>query len=249
MKVRGVVLYRGPSELDGKPIVCVATFNSGNSKTGSLIQTWILVDNNQKPTANLNNEDSSICGDCPHRNGSCYVNVGQAPNAVYRSYQNGNYPEYNEQYAYLFQGRVLRLGSYGDPVAVPLEVWKKIVPMTINHTGYTHQWRNKKFEDFRYYCMASIETSADYAQAVLSGWRTFRVKTSKSEKFLGEFNCPASKEMGMKKTCMDCKACQGYNDKKPGMFNVVINAHGLDWKVKRYEKTLEKRGMISLSVV
>jgi hypothetical protein len=40
--LRGVVLYEGPSELDGKPIVVVATFNSVNDKTGNMVQTWII---------------------------------------------------------------------------------------------------------------------------------------------------------------------------------------------------------------
>ena len=42
----GVILYEGPSELDGSPIVVIATFGSKNRKTGkgrkNLIQTWIM---------------------------------------------------------------------------------------------------------------------------------------------------------------------------------------------------------------
>ena len=41
-KPRGLVLYEGPSEIDGKPIVCIATLDSRNRKTGNMVQTWIL---------------------------------------------------------------------------------------------------------------------------------------------------------------------------------------------------------------
>ena len=42
---RGFILYRGPSILDGTPIVVVATMKTANPKTGDMIQTFILVDN------------------------------------------------------------------------------------------------------------------------------------------------------------------------------------------------------------
>src|SRR5262245_54038294 len=48
----GVVLYRGPSLLNGKPIVCVAvglTRRSKNQKTGGAIQTYILGDDGLDP--------------------------------------------------------------------------------------------------------------------------------------------------------------------------------------------------------
>jgi len=42
-KPSGFILYRGPSLLDGKPIVVVAiTKESKNSKTGSMLQTYII---------------------------------------------------------------------------------------------------------------------------------------------------------------------------------------------------------------
>jgi hypothetical protein len=37
-----IVLYRGPSLLDGSPIVAIATIGSTNVKTGPMVQTWIL---------------------------------------------------------------------------------------------------------------------------------------------------------------------------------------------------------------
>ena len=41
---RGYVLWRGPSPIDGKPIVVIAVVKSANRKTGNMIQVFILCD-------------------------------------------------------------------------------------------------------------------------------------------------------------------------------------------------------------
>jgi hypothetical protein len=67
---KGIVLYRGPSRLDGAPIVCVATgfrSPSDNPKTGPMVQTWIMREDVAPHTAQKTGEDSSVCGDCPLR--------------------------------------------------------------------------------------------------------------------------------------------------------------------------------------
>ena len=83
----GYIIYRGPSLLDGKPIVAVAIVGeSKNVKTGNLVQTYILVDNGLSPVESARNLlDVSVCGDCKHRRGmggSCYVNLGQGARSV-----------------------------------------------------------------------------------------------------------------------------------------------------------------------
>src|SRR5262245_11112970 len=93
----GVVLYEGASQIDGAPIVAIANrieSASDNGKTGAMVQTWILR-SDMKPTDALKTgDDSSVCGDCPHRpanNGSCYVKVFQAPRSTYEAYKRGRY--------------------------------------------------------------------------------------------------------------------------------------------------------------
>lgn len=248
---RGYVVYRGPSQIDGQPIVCIITFKSKNRKTGGLIQSWILLDNGKIPTDNvMTGNDKGICGDCIHRRDSCYVNVGQAPNKIYRTYLSGKYPDWNRDKNHkILEGKTLRLGSYGDPAAVPLEFWKCLIYHVSNWVGYTHQWRQKKFSDFRRYCMASVETNeqANIAHAML--WRTFRVKLASQIKTDNEFICPASEEGGFKKTCEECKACRGFNDNRPNVPSVVINVHGLAWKATKYEKSLERAGLLPLPML
>ena len=41
-KPSGFIIYQGPSLLDGKPIVAIATTASRNVKTGSMVSIWIL---------------------------------------------------------------------------------------------------------------------------------------------------------------------------------------------------------------
>ena len=61
------IFYRGASQIDGAPIVGIATVNSGNRKTGVMVQTWIIRDDVHPVVASRTGADASICGNCPHR--------------------------------------------------------------------------------------------------------------------------------------------------------------------------------------
>lgn len=236
----GVVLYRGPSIIDGGPIVVIATFKSKNRKTGradtsGMIQTWILRSDRKPMDAIRTDADQSICGDCPHRGvgkgkrRSCYVNVGQAPNSVWKAHTwRHRYPDYNPAvHAVRFADRKLRLGSYGDPAAIPYEVWDQLVRLVPGWTGYTHQWQRCD-PRFKGLCMASADTVADRDEAIANGWRTFRVKGKTDPLLAGEFVCPASEEAGKRKTCEDCRACSGtrLGTTAPRAATVAITVHG-----------------------
>jgi len=226
------VLYRGPSMIDGQPIVAIATVGSSNSKTGAMVQTWIMRDDVEPHKALKTGDDSSVCGDCPHRpanGGACYVTVFQAPLSVYRAYHRGRYADFEPgQYA----GMVVRIGSYGDPAAVPVEVWTAFTQGTKGHTGYTHQWR-KAPAGLMKYCMASCDSESDRVDAVAMGWRTFRVRLDSEPVLEGEAVCPASAEAGHKLECSQCKACGGNTGRRIG--GITIIAHGAASKVKAFE--------------
>ena len=57
----GVVLYEGISSIDQKPIVAIATLKTSNTKTGNLIQTWIMRQDINPMQAIKSNEDYSVC--------------------------------------------------------------------------------------------------------------------------------------------------------------------------------------------
>jgi len=225
----GCVLYDGPSRIDGGRIVVILTGltdDSENSKTGAMLQTWIIRADRKPTTARRDGTDCSVCGDCPHRSGSCYVNLGQGPRAVYDCWSAGRgYADYDPSvHDANIAGRMLRLGSYGDPAAVPIESFEPILASVGNHTGYTHQWVKVVGLAYRDVCMASVDTEEQVDEAVSHGWRYFYATPPGHTKRKGEVNCPASVEAGQRTQCEDCTLCNGLARSKAP--NVFINIHG-----------------------
>ena len=222
-KALGYILYEGPSMLTGAPIVAILTLKTSNRKTGDMAQVWILDAGDLSPVelskAKL---DASICGNCPHRlslGGACYVNIGQAPLAVYRTYKRGRYQTYDPSiHAAQLNHRMIRLGAYGDPAAVPFEIMQGITKAAKGHTGYTHQAAHKGF-DTRYLglCMVSADTPKQAAKWQAMGAKTFRVALVGDSLAHDEVECLADSE-GIQ--CADCGLCDGTKG------NVAITVHG-----------------------
>jgi len=228
----GVIFYQGPSMIDGKPIVAIAVGlkqGSTNTKTGAMIQTYILRADKAPTEAVRDGSDESICGSCVHRGDgtgkqrSCYVTLIHGPQNVWRAFQNGRYPMRSWQ-SELFRDRMVRMGTYGDPAAVPIAYWRNMLKHAKGWTGYTHQWKNIHWR-WRELVMASADTVEEMAHAHVRGFRTFRVTPVGEGPLKGlEFNCPASHEAGQKLNCIDCMACMGTS--APHKASVQIAAHG-----------------------
>jgi hypothetical protein len=246
-KPSGFIIYRGASLLDGKPIVVVAiTKESKNSKTGNMVQTYIMADNGQSPVESAKDlSDASVCGDCKHRRGmggSCYVNLGQGARSVMDGVMRGIYPQDLGGAIRASQYRKVRLGTYGDPAAVPAYVWRFLLESASGWTGYTHQWASGKADHVKQWCMASVDTLTEMRLARSQGWRTFRVRADErvSLEQLGrlekqtEMICPASEEAGKRLTCTTCMACSGGIGSKKASVTIVV--HGL--LKKRFELTV-----------
>ena len=236
----GIVVYRGPSLIDGKMIMVIATGFTGtnNDKTGDMIQTWIMRADKHPQDALYQGQDYSVCGDCKHRDfKSCYVNVGKAVTTIWRTHcRGGRYVDLNPENINMFKDKEVRLGSYGDPAAVPFNVWARILSVAKSHTGYTHQWK-KCDQNLRYLCMASCDTVKEAKRAKAMGWRTFRVRLDENDELLeNEFICPASKEGGMKTNCARCGACSGAGN----MGNPAIIVHGMTHKVRYFKEGIKK---------
>lgn len=238
-KINGAIIYRGPSMLDGAPIIVVVTGlakSSRNAKTGDMIQSWIIRDDINPIESARTGQDVSICGMCAHKpslGNTCYVNLSHAPLTIFKSAHRGIYPTVTDlnDIATLGVDRVVRLGSYGDPAAVPVAVWDALTTRASAWTGYTHQWRNAPH--LIALCMASADSVAEAVMAKSMGWRTFRVRTATEAVMDKEFICPASKEAGNKTDCASCKACMGTSAKAKA--SPVIIAHGA--KSRRFELT------------
>jgi len=210
------IIYKGPSLLDGEPIVVVATYSNRNTKTGRVVQTYILCDDINPLEASKTGADYSICGDCvmrgtpttdPARKQAkgrrCYVNLGQGVLIVWRAYKRGVYQTGSARD--MGRGRFVRVGTYGDPGAVPSHVWNELLSEASTWTAYSHQsgWRPD----------IAMQSADNYAQAWAhwrAGRRTFRVVTGLDEiDTAHEALCPASKEAGRRVQCTACKLCKG----------------------------------------
>lgn len=214
------IIYSGPSLIDGKPIVVIATYSKRNRKTGGMLQTYILTRDMDPCDASKTGADYSICGDCPLRGEAnedpnrklakgrkCYVVIGQGVLSVWRSYHRGVYPDATTHAAckVLGHGRMVRLGTYGDPAAVPSYVWESLLSEAKGWTGYTHQ--KPAMPDL---CMQSADSLEEAQEHWSKGRRTFRTVESVADIVDGkEILCPASKEAGARTTCEKCGLCAG----------------------------------------
>lgn len=238
----GAVLYEGPSELDGAPIVVVATgFKTPpsvrNAKLGNIIQTWIFRSDQYPNDAIVYGTDSSVCGDCKLRGPACYVNVGMV-DRIYDAYYRGRYLRdvSPEQWAELLAGRRVRLGAYGDPSAVPYEAWAPVFENAEGWIGYTHLWRQGD-PAYKNHLMASVDTPQERTEAKRAGWRTFRTRF-KGERLQrrNEIACPASAEGGKRTTCEKCMLCNGENGPLDKRKSVAIIVHGWSTAVTHYTR-------------
>jgi len=244
-KPLGIIVYKGKSMLDGKPIVAIATGidkKTANEKIGDMIPIWIMRADENPVRAQKMGDDISVCpDDCKHKHfGSCYVNLHHGPGNVYRAFHNDRYEMLNDENIKKFEGRNIRLGAYGDPTAVPLDVWDSICSLSSGYTAYTHNWRKKQFNSYKKYCMASVETDKESLQATSKGFRTFRARTADEKVSKKEFVCPASKEGKQVTTCSKCKACSGTASKGKCPTIIVHGGGANGFRAKRFIEGMKK---------
>ena len=225
----GAILYQGPSNFDGKPIVVIAVWSSANRKTGDMLQTYIIRSDIDPREANKYGEDESICGNCRHRGTptfdplkklaegrTCYVNMGQGVLIVYNAFIAGKYPVASPRT--VGRKRNVRIGTYGDGAAAPRYVWDELLSEADGHTAYSHNDGDPAIY------MVSADTLQQAQQAWASKHRTFRVVRDVSEiDRTHEVLCPASKEAGYKATCETCLLCGGTSVKAK---SIAIPVHG-----------------------
>ena len=245
-KHNGYVIDRGLSPIDGNPYVVIVTVKCTNRKTGNMAQVWILRDDINPVEAMQTGKDATICGNCPHRRKqvwdakrkrfkwvrSCYVNVGQAPNSIWKAYKRGVYKElsyvgmkelpsngsFYSDVESIVQGRRIRWGAYGDPSVINPQVVNLFNSYAEGHTGYTHQWREEFASPFKGVFQASCDGFSDYLEATAHGWKTFSV-VHKDANIVYAKQCPATVENSQAQ-CITCKLCDGAKS------DIFVHAHG-----------------------
>jgi hypothetical protein len=214
------ILWEGPSPFDGAPIVAISVWSNANRKTGACAQVYIIRADVAPVEAIRRGDDISVCVYCPMRGPygyegrSCYVQVGNGPTSVYRTYIAGKYEQIDASH---FDGVVVRWGAYGDPAMLPEAVVTSVNARVSGRLGYTHQWRFPWASWTRGVFMASVETEAQETKARTLGWGTFRAGASDGSDMGSSVVCN-NERTGV--TCVECGACDGR------AASIVIPAHG-----------------------
>jgi hypothetical protein len=223
-KIKGFIIDRGLSPIDGQPYVAILTLKSTNRKTGDMAQVFILREDVNPVAAIATGDDYSICGNCPHRKDalgqrSCYVNVGQGPNSVWKAYKRGAYSKLNYlSLSKILKGRRIRWGAYGDPAIIDPGIVIALNAFATGHTGYTHQWREEFAQHFKGTFQASCDGFNDYLEATAHGWKTF-VVVNKNVTPIYAKQCPATVD-NSEAQCITCKLCDGAKR------DIFVHAHG-----------------------
>lgn len=207
---------KAPSQIHGRELLFAFVTNSANTKTGNMVQVYILHPTEHPILAAQLGTDSEVCGTCPQRHhlgGGCYVNLGHGPSAVFKGQRPDRFGDIFDVLA-LVSGRKVRFGAYGDPAHIPADWVDAICESAQSWTAYTHQWRRPEAQHWRGRAMASLDSAAQADTARRKGWAYF-VATSAPP--FGATEC-VNQTHGTQ--CADCMACDGRGD------NVWIAPHG-----------------------
>ena len=237
-----VVLWAGPSRLDGKPIMVVAScvrVPSKNGKTEDMIQVAIMSQTLAPFTAWSAGLDGSVCPDsCVHRSkprggkGSCYVNKARlhdtwnAAHNYLTEHGKGGRIEPDHLPSDYFKHAHMRFGMEGDPSAVPLHVWQYLAAQVARWTGYTADWANLT-QDWADLFMASVSSIPDMLRAKSLGWRpffsSFDPKDDAAAVTAGLRLCLAESKAAV--GCSRCGGCDG-NQKGAKRAGFFLSTHG-----------------------
>ena len=271
-KARGLLVYRGPSTMPGlskkTPVIGAVSFYCSNLKVGDEFQTWHFNAKVHPIEARRGHtSDACVCGEganaCPFvaapgdTVGACYP-AGRTLNGIWSSIQRGNYPELAELAAELrlpveatlaVVGSVpdgVRLGAYGDPVAMPAAIAQHLTRSAQERQGFTHQWRQVSRSAWPRLVMASCELPEQVGQAAALGWRTYTafppeltrqearraiINASGKAARLILAGCPATYAEGI--DCAGCPIqCNGVERGRP--WHVINAAHGAAHIMRRY---------------
>ena len=225
--INGYRVWSGESLIDGREIMLLLTgvnIPSSNRKTGWMIQSWILT--KEHPVEAIKSgKDYSICGNCALRGEKgkgrvCYV-MPLSISQVYQKYLKGGYPLLDNDAFNKIKGRDLRIGSYGEPTAIPFEVWEPLIKNSKVTTGYTHRWLVCD-PRWKTKVHASVESVEDQRLASSLGWCTYRVKKPNQPMLEDEIYCPA--EVPDNKYAVTCQRCGKCNGKSG---NITVDVHGV----------------------
>ena len=228
------IIYTGLSPYNGMEIYAQISGMialSQNKKTGSSAQLTILVNKMHPNEALKTGADVAICGQCPLRghysetlgkmvDRLCYVQVNKSPSSKHRAKEKGTTitltPHEAGVILYANGKRTVRLGEYGDPAMIPVEIYDELFMASEGKwLGYTHQWKESFFDSAIFnYTMASLDndmTREELEQAHGDTARSYRVTESYDDIRPNEIACPSKDKVSgiIVLQCNDCNLCAG----------------------------------------
>lgn len=222
-----VTIWEGPSLFDGTPIKVVMscyTQDSTNKKTGPMIQLAILP-SERIPYDVFKAKGKAVCGSCKYNGSGCYVRWSNQK-GIWKASQKRKMSL--ELASWVCSGMRVRVGSVGDPAAVPTYVWRALLERVDGHTGYTHSWRSCD-PSLRRLFMASCDNKTEMEEARKRGWNVFLVVDPARDEIPQTLlnplyiQCPAD---GITKSCFSCMACHGKPSKRARGYVIVEELHG-----------------------
>ena len=250
------MLYDGPSLYDGRAIVQIAVGlidPSRNTKTGACIQVHTLLRDVDPITARRLGYAGSICGDCPLREGACYVVLINGVLMVWKSFHAGKYPDVSacDVLEHIRLSRwFLRGGAYGNQSAVPFEVTEQLLEAyyagagSHGHSSYLHDWRTC---DQRHAAaaMASVETVEGALEAHRRGWRFYLSMLEEeapaalealADAGIVPTRCPYRADDPTTPQCRDCGLCDGKRGDDDRRAHIWNPAHGSASAMSAYKR-------------
>jgi hypothetical protein len=110
---------------------------------------------------------------------------------------------------------LVRFGSYGEAVTLPLDLLDGLAKLSKRKTGYTHQWNKPQYKEYASLLMASTHNVFEANIANDLGFRTFNVGTIENS-----IMCPSSPtiEKDKRVSCANCSLCAGNSIKAKNIF-------------------------------
>ena len=221
----------------------ILVYQSLNRKTGNIPQVYILC--KDVPVGAYSRlETKAVCNDCPLQKkpagcGSCYVATHRGPRVVYEAYKGGLYQSIPVRMVADVLPKVVRVGAYGDPLAVPASVWAELKESFKYVLGYTHSWRDKPIEARHW--MASCHTVEDIQIANALGLSTFTAVTEQKNIQKVPKRRRLCNNVKESMQCAQCRLCR-YTKGEP--VNVYIPVHGGHGKETAYRNYGKDKGWL-----
>jgi hypothetical protein len=185
--------------------------------------------------------DSGNCFDCPFSfnqnnglSGGCYTHektifLGLCAKLkrLNKLLLSGNIPNYSNEIIEQIKNKskkynidLLRLGTYGEAVTMPIDFIAQLIPLSKKHTAYTHLWHLEQYSEYKAYFMASTDNFLLSKIAKSKNWRVFEVGEN-----IDSIQCP-SDPIIKKENRINCAKCGLCSGNKLGAKSIYINYHG-----------------------